>query len=117
MWKDLSCRNIAFTESQLSTLSLDDLYKTIGAPLCEELVRLDGTSLGPSLPKYLIEAANWDYWTDEDDEDIRIFDFSNLSLLTVSFGRLLNRANYVPWRHSSWIISIIELICGAWDVL
>lgn len=72
----MSCRNVAFTSPNISNLSLDDLYKIIGTPICEELIRLDGTALEPSLPKHLVEAAKWDDWIDEDDEDIRIFNFS-----------------------------------------
>jgi serine/threonine-protein kinase SRPK3 len=39
------------------------------------MVRVDGKALSPSVPKQLLEKAEWDEWIFEDDEDIRIIDF------------------------------------------
>jgi serine/threonine-protein kinase SRPK3 len=58
----------------LSTLRLDSLYGVLGNPESEELVRLDGKALDMGLPRYLVKAAEWDDWIDEDDEDLRILD-------------------------------------------
>ncbi|KAF2666344.1 hypothetical protein BT63DRAFT_416729 [Microthyrium microscopicum] len=48
----------------------------IGQPNLEELIRLDGKPIDPSMPEQLIEAAGWNDWLDEDDEDIRLIDFT-----------------------------------------
>jgi serine/threonine-protein kinase SRPK3 len=54
----------------------DELLKTLGMPQTEILSRLDGKPLDKDLPTQLIETASWEDWIDEDDEDIRIVDFS-----------------------------------------
>ena len=46
----------------------------IGHPETKELVRKDGKPLGTGLPRQLVKATGWDSWTDEDEEDLRIFD-------------------------------------------
>lgn len=57
-------------------MSEEDLFAIIGRPETDDLVRLDGQPLSPSLPRQLINVVSWDEWIDEDEEDIRIFDFS-----------------------------------------
>lgn len=42
-----------------------------------DLIRLDGQSLDPSLPRQLVNKAGWKDWVDEDEEDIRLIDFSS----------------------------------------
>lgn len=73
---DLSGSNVAFTSTRLSKLTEKKLFKIIGSPPEEpvELARLDGKPLTKGLPSHLIEAAGWDKWIDEDDEDLRIID-------------------------------------------
>jgi serine/threonine-protein kinase SRPK3 len=71
---DISGSNVAFTCSNLSTATKEDLFQALGDPECEELTRLDGKPLGKALPKYLVAAAKWDSWVDEEDEDLRIID-------------------------------------------
>lgn len=60
----------------------------IGQPETAELLCMDGSPLSPAFPKELVRAAQWDCWTDEDEEDIRLIDMgesfrleSNLSCL------------------------------------
>ncbi|PYI04553.1 kinase-like protein [Aspergillus sclerotiicarbonarius CBS 121057] len=72
---DISGTNIAFSASQLSKASKEDLFEILGAPESEPLTRVDGKPLDEGLPKHLIEAASWIDWVDEDDEDLRIVDF------------------------------------------
>jgi hypothetical protein len=71
---DLSGTNVAFSASRLSTLRLDRLYEVLGTPESEELVRLDGKALNMGLPRFVVKAAEWDDWIDEDDENLRILD-------------------------------------------
>jgi serine/threonine-protein kinase SRPK3 len=61
----------------LSHLSEEELFEVLGLPESEELVRLDGESLGESVPNQLVKSVEWVGWPDEDDEDdedIRIID-------------------------------------------
>jgi hypothetical protein len=44
------------------------LFKVIGTPKTEKLVRLDGKPLEPGMPEQLVEKAGWDLWVDEDEE-------------------------------------------------
>ncbi|KAJ5088289.1 hypothetical protein N7456_011905 [Penicillium angulare] len=71
----ISGRNIAFTCSNLWYKTEDELFSVIGYPEVEPLARLDGTPLGDELPKQLVKAADWTEWIEEDEEDIRVFDF------------------------------------------
>ncbi|KAJ5286763.1 hypothetical protein N7478_002449 [Penicillium angulare] len=75
---DISCRNIAFTCSNLWHKTEDELFSVIGCPEVEPLARLDGTPLGDELPKELVKAAEWTEWIEDDEEDIRIFDFEEI---------------------------------------
>jgi hypothetical protein len=50
------------------------LFKVIGTPKTEKLVRLDGKPLEPGLPEQLVEKAGWDLWIDEDEEDVRLIE-------------------------------------------
>ncbi|KAI1977099.1 hypothetical protein LOZ53_002123 [Ophidiomyces ophidiicola] len=72
---DISGRNIAFSCNRLSQLSEKDLFEVLGAPRVEDLVRIDGAPLADGMPHQMVEAAKWDDWIDEDDEDLRILDF------------------------------------------
>lgn len=72
---DISGQNIAFTCTRLLHTAKEQLFKVIGAPKIEPLARLDGVPLPDNLPTQLVRAAEWVEWTDEDDEDIRLFDF------------------------------------------
>lgn len=72
---DISGRNIAFSCTDLSTTTEEQLLEVLGTPEIETLARLDGTPLEDGLPKQLVKAAEWAEWIDEDDEDIRLLDF------------------------------------------
>lgn len=75
MFADLSGYNVAFTARKLQQLSEQELFETIGAPIVEDFVRLDGQPLDPSLPRHLVRRTEWNLWTDEDEEDIRLLDW------------------------------------------
>ena len=51
------------------------MFRILGSPEWEELVRLDDKRLGRGMPKQLVKRAGWDEWIDEDEEDIRLIDF------------------------------------------
>jgi hypothetical protein len=51
------------------------MFEIIGAPVTEELSRLDGKALTRSMPKQLLEKVSWAKWVDEDEEDVRLIDF------------------------------------------
>ncbi|KAJ5246843.1 hypothetical protein N7468_001826 [Penicillium chermesinum] len=72
---DISGRNIAFSCTHLWKQTEEQLFDVLGFPEVEPLTRLDGTPLGNGLPSQLVKAAEWVDWIDEDDEDIRLFDF------------------------------------------
>ncbi|KAL2066601.1 hypothetical protein VTL71DRAFT_2672 [Oculimacula yallundae] len=72
---DINGANLAFTSARLSRLSRAELFLILGEPEVDPLVRLDGQTLAPGLPKQLIKKADWIDWVDEDEEDIRIIDF------------------------------------------
>jgi hypothetical protein len=72
---DINGANIAFTSHRLTRSSATEILRLTGTPEYEALVRLDGSPLGPGLPKQLVKAATWDDWTEEDEEDIRLIDF------------------------------------------
>ncbi|WPH02726.1 Hypothetical protein R9X50_00559400 [Acrodontium crateriforme] len=65
---DLSPRNIAFSAPRLSRLCKPDLFKILGEPETECLVRLDGSDLGRSVPSYLVQSVQWPGWPDGDME-------------------------------------------------
>lgn len=71
---DISGRNIAFTCTQFSHTTEDQLFNVLGSPEIEPLARIDGLPLENGLPGQLVKAAEWIDWIDEDDEDIRLFD-------------------------------------------
>ncbi|KAK5246696.1 hypothetical protein LTR83_001100 [Exophiala xenobiotica] len=77
---DLSGRNVAFTSNMLSRLTEEGLFEVLGPPETEELCRRDGGPLNQGVPCQLVKATGWDNWTDEDDEDIRIFDLGEAFL-------------------------------------
>ena len=58
----------------LSKLPKNRLFRILGSPESEALVRLDGKPLDKGLPNQLVKAASWDDWINEDREDIRIID-------------------------------------------
>ncbi|OQE28558.1 hypothetical protein PENSTE_c003G08400 [Penicillium steckii] len=72
---DISGRNIAFTCTRLWNLTKEELLVTLGSPKYEPLTRIDGAPLENGLPSQLVKAADWTEWIDEDEEDIRLFDF------------------------------------------
>jgi len=72
---DISGRNITFCCTNLLNKTDEELFKFLGFSEIEPLSRLDGTPLETGFPKQLVKAAEWVDWIDEDDEDIRLFDF------------------------------------------
>lgn len=72
---DISGRNIAFSCTHLWNQTEEQLFDVLGFPEVEPLTRTDGTPIGNGLPTQLVKAVEWDDWIDEDDEDIRLFDF------------------------------------------
>lgn len=73
---DISSRNMVFSCNNLSTVTQEYLFQVLGAPVSEQLTRLDGGQLSEGLPKSLVKAAEWIGWIDED-EDLRLFDFGD----------------------------------------
>jgi serine/threonine-protein kinase SRPK3 len=71
---DITGNNVAFTCSNLSTVTKKALFEVLGPPELEQVTRCDGMPLEDSVPEYLVESARWDDWVDEDKEDIRITD-------------------------------------------
>jgi serine/threonine protein kinase len=71
---DISGNNAAFTCGHLSSATKEDLFEVLGTPISAEVARLDGKPLGETLPKHLVMTAEWDTWTDEDVECLRIID-------------------------------------------
>jgi serine/threonine-protein kinase SRPK3 len=74
---DLSVRNLAFNSTRLSHLTEEELFRVLGLPKSEEVIRLDGKPLGEGIPNQLVKSTEWIGWPDEDDEDdedIRIID-------------------------------------------
>ena len=71
---DISVANIAFTARDLQRLSTKSMFRILGIPKTENLVRLDGGPLSPGMPAQLVKTAEWDAWIDEDEEDVRIID-------------------------------------------
>ena len=53
----------------------EQLFAVLGIPEVEPLKRLDGAPLEDGLPTQLVTAAKWVDWIEEDEEDIRLFDF------------------------------------------
>ncbi|KZF22461.1 kinase-like protein [Xylona heveae TC161] len=72
---DISGNNVVFTASELKYLSEEALCDIIGHPQLGSISRNDGTPLGPSMPKYLVERAEWDEWIDDDEADLRLIDW------------------------------------------
>ena len=66
---------MAFTASKLAHLSEEELFGVIGSPETTTLARADGKPLPPGLPTQLVRRVTWDEWIDEDEEDIRLFDW------------------------------------------
>ena len=85
---DISGSNIAFTCSQWSSATKKDLFKILGTPQSDKLVRLDGKPLDKALPKYLVEATEWFYWADEGIEDLRLIDLGESFLQRAEPTRL-----------------------------
>ena len=61
-------------------MSKERLFKILGVPESEQLIRLDGKPLDKGLPSHLVKTTSWDCWIDEDDEDLRIIDFGEAFL-------------------------------------
>lgn len=56
--------------------SNDGIFRYLGFPKPEKLVRLDGRPLEPSLPKELVKRIECTtLWADEDLEDLRLLDW------------------------------------------
>jgi hypothetical protein len=72
--------NVAFTCKGWSQLTEEELFEVLGAPKSEKLARLDGKPLDEGVPNQLVKATGWFGWIDEDDEDLRIFDFGEAFL-------------------------------------
>lgn len=70
----MSGTNIVFTTSNIASLSKDALFNIIGEPETAQLFTADGSLPGPRLPKQLVRRMNWENWTDESEEDIRLVD-------------------------------------------
>ncbi|KAJ5158192.1 uncharacterized protein N7500_007843 [Penicillium coprophilum] len=71
---DISGRNIAFSCSNLSRATEEELFEVLGNPEIEPLVYTDGTPLQPGLPTQIVKVAEWTNWIDEDEEDLRLLD-------------------------------------------
>ncbi|KAB8277263.1 kinase-like domain-containing protein [Aspergillus minisclerotigenes] len=71
---DISDRNMAFSCTNLSHASENELFEVLGTPEIELLARVDGAPLHNGLPTQLVKAAEWVEWVDEDDEEIRLLD-------------------------------------------
>jgi serine/threonine-protein kinase SRPK3 len=74
---DLSVRNLALNSTRLSHFSEEELFRVLGLPKSEELIRLDGKPLGEGIPSRLVKSVEWIGWPDDDDDDdddIRIID-------------------------------------------
>jgi hypothetical protein len=72
---DISGANVAFTSKSL-TLSKKEIFKYIGYPKLEPVVRLDGKPLPAGIPKELVRKFECTaLWGDEDEEDIRLLDW------------------------------------------
>lgn len=66
----------------MSHVSEEELFQILGIPESEELIRLDGASLGKGIPNQLVKSVEWVGWPDEDDEDdedIRVIDLGEAS--------------------------------------
>lgn len=74
MSADISAGNIAFRSTNLSEATIERILEILGEPYFEELERLDGKPLDYGLPKYIVEAADWDKWLFEEKEDLCILD-------------------------------------------
>jgi serine/threonine-protein kinase SRPK3 len=72
---DVSGANIAFTSRNLTQLSKKKIFRVIGSPEWENLIRLDGKAIEPGMPTQLVKTAVWDNWVEEDEEDVRLIDF------------------------------------------
>lgn len=71
---DISGMNLAFTCSSLLGTTKEEIFEAIGSPKVEPVAHEDGGPLPKGLPTELVEAAEWEDWIDEDEEDIRILD-------------------------------------------
>lgn len=74
MITDISGWTVVFSGRSLST-TRERIFKFVGAPEVEPLVRSDGRPLDEGLPTHLVKAIVWDSWVEEDHEDLRIIDF------------------------------------------
>ncbi|KAM3429616.1 hypothetical protein MY4824_008138 [Beauveria thailandica] len=70
----MSGANIVFTTSNMASLSRDDFFDVVGAPETANLLTADGSLPNPELPRQLVRKIEWDNWTDEMEEDIRLVD-------------------------------------------
>lgn len=66
---------MAFTAKNLSKASKERLFEVIGAPITEDVARIDGHPLADGIPSYLVKSAVWDGWVNDYDEDFRLLDF------------------------------------------
>lgn len=74
MMTDISGWTVVFSGKSLSTIR-ERIFKFVGVPEVEPLVRSDGRALDEGLPTHLVKAIVWDSWVEEDHEDLRIIDF------------------------------------------
>lgn len=74
MMIDISGWTVVFSGKSLSTIR-ERIFKFVGVPEVEPLVRSDGRALDEGLPTHLVKAIVWDSWVEEDHEDLRIIDF------------------------------------------
>lgn len=71
---DISGWTVVFSGKSLSA-TRERIFKFVGVPEVEPLVRTDGRPLDKGLPTHLVKAIVWDSWVEEDHEDLRIIDF------------------------------------------
>lgn len=60
----------------------DDIFDALGGPPITAFYCGDKV-LPPSMPSQLVKCADWDMWTDRDEEDIRLIDWG----LAFPFGQ------------------------------
>ncbi|UDD64950.1 hypothetical protein AFCA_012144 [Aspergillus flavus] len=110
---DISGRNMAFSCTNLSHASENELFEVLGTPEIELLARVDGAPLHNGLPTQLVKAAEWVEWVDEDDEEIRLLDVGESFLQGEEPNVLAQpRTLRVPETFSQTVL-IIASICGA----
>lgn len=87
MITDISGWTVVFSGKSLSTTK-KRIFKSVGAPEVEPLVRSDGRPLDKGLPTHLVKAIVWDSWVEENYEDLRIIDFGRSFFQWEKTGRI-----------------------------